>query len=86
MSKKQIWMLSIAFLLGYLFAWGTILIDRQMLIQEQEALRQELDRVRVELKLQEMVEDFGDDWQEIVIWNEKAIESPKEVLSGQVDK
>ncbi len=74
MKIKQAWKLPIAFLIGYLFAWGSIFLDRQMVIEEQEALSQELERVRLELKLREMVDEFGDDWQEIVIWNEKAIE------------
>lgn len=80
MKIKQSWKLPVIFLIGYLFAWGSILLDRQMIIEEQKALSQELERVRLELKLREMVEDFGTDWQEIVIWNEKAkLDPPKEV-------
>ncbi len=80
MRIKQSWKLPIFFLVGYLFAWGSILLDRQMIIDEQEALSQELKRVRQELKLREMVEDFGTDWQEMVIWNEETkLEPPEEV-------
>ena len=80
MKRKQAWKLPIVFLVGYLFAWGSILLDRQMIIDEQEALSQDLGRVRRELKLREVVEDFGTDWQEIVIWNEETkLEPPKEV-------
>ena len=51
-----------------------------MIIDEQEALSRELGRVRSELKLREMVEEFGTDWQEMVIWNEETkLEPPKEV-------
>ena len=79
MKRKQAWKLPIVFLVGYLFAWGSILLDRQMIIDEQEALSQDLGRVRKELKLREMVEEFGTDWQEIVIWNEETrLEPPKE--------
>ena len=81
MNKRKDWKLPIVFLIGYLFAWGMILVDRQMIIEEQEALSQELEQTNKELKLQEMVEEFGTDWQEMVIWNEEAIEpsEPKEV-------
>ncbi len=73
MRNKQSWKLPVVFLLGYLFAWGSIFLDRQMIIDEQEALSQDFKRVRQELRLREMVEDFGDAWQEMVIWNEEAI-------------
>lgn len=80
MKIKQAWKLPIVFLIGYLFAWGSILLDRQMIIDEQEALSQDLGRVRKELKLREMVDDFGEDWQEMVIWNEETkLEPPEEV-------
>lgn len=79
MKWRRGWLLPLVCLAGYLFAWGSILLDRQMIIEEQKALSRELGRVRQELKLQEMVDDFGDDWQEMVIWNEKAIAPPQEV-------
>ena len=84
-KKLRPWLLPAMWLLGYMCAWGMILLDRQMIIQEQEELRTTLERTKIEMKLREMVDDFGSDWQEIVIWNEKAIE-PEEVSSGQVDK
>ncbi len=86
MKIKQAWKLPIVFLIGYLFAWGSILLDRQMIIDEQEALRQELEQTKIEMKLREIVDDYGADWQEIVIWNEEAIESLEEVPDGQVGK
>lgn len=78
MKKKQNWILPLVFLLGYVCAWSTILVDRQMLIAEQEALSQELERTRQELKLRETMEDFEHSWQEMVIWNEEALEPLKE--------
>ena len=75
--KRQSWLLPVVFLLGYLFAWGMILVDRQMLIQEQEILNQELDRVRVELKLMTMMDDHNEDYKEQVEWNREALEAPK---------
>ncbi len=72
------WLLPIVFLAGYLFAWGTILIDRQMIIEEQSRLQDEVDRTRIELKISKMIDDYGDDWQEMVIWNEKAVEEPEQ--------
>jgi len=77
--NKQRWLLPLAFLLGFICAWGMILIDRQMIMQEQEALRKELEQTRTEMKLREMVEDFGTDWQEMVIWNDEALEPSKEM-------
>lgn len=80
MKIKQAWKLPVIFLVGYLFAWGLILVDRQMVIEEQKALSQAMNRLRQELKLREMVEEFGTDWQEIVIWDEETkLEPPKEV-------
>ncbi len=84
-EKLRPWALPLAFLLGFMVAWGMIQIDRQMVLQEQEELRDELERTRIQMKLREMVDDFGTDWQEMVIWNDNAIK-PKEVPSGPVDK
>lgn len=78
-KKLRPWLLPLMFLLGFVCAWGMILIDRQMIIDEQEELRQEIVTVRVQMKLREMVEDFGNDWQEIVIWNKEAIVVPQEI-------
>ncbi len=73
-KKLRLWLLPLMFLLGFMAAWGMILVDRQMVLQEQEELRDELKRTRTQMKLREMVDGFGTDWQEMVIWNEKAIE------------
>ena len=78
-KRNRAWLLPLVFLAGYLFAWGTVLVDRQMLIEEQKALSQELKQTRQELQLREMVEGFGTDWQQIVIWNEETkVEPPEE--------
>ena len=84
-TKRQIWILPLTFLLGFMFAWGMILIDRQMLVQEQEGLREALEEAKIERKLREVIQDFGDEMEKIVTWNQKAIE-PEEVPSGQVGK
>ena len=76
MSKKQIWILSLVFLLGYLFAWGTILIDRQMLIEEQRRLQDEVDSARIELKIMTTMDDYNEDYKEQVEWNSEALEAP----------
>jgi len=76
MSKKQIWILSLVFLLGYLFAWGTILIDRQMLIEEQRRLQDEVDSARIELKIMTTMDDYNEDYKEQVEWNREALEAP----------
>ena len=81
MNKRKAWKLPVMFLIGYLFAWGSIFVDRQMIIEEQSRLQDEVDRTRIELKITTMIDEYGDDWQEMVIWNEEAIEpsEPKEV-------
>ena len=72
-KRLRPWLLPLVFLVGYLFAWGTILVDRQMIIAEQAGLRRELKQAKKQLKLREMMLDFDDNWQQIVIWNEEAI-------------
>jgi len=79
-KRNRAWLLPLVFLAGYLFAWGNVLVDRQMIIAEQADLGRELKQVRQELKLREMVEEFGTDWQQMVIWNEETkVEPPAEV-------
>ncbi len=85
MKKGRPWLLPLVWLLGFVCAWGMILVDRQMLIQEQEELMQELWRTKRQLRVVAAAEEFGSRWQEIVDWNKKAIK-PEEVPSGQVDK
>ncbi len=84
-KKLRPWLLPLVWLLGFVCAWGMILVDRQMLIQEQEELMQELRRTKRQLRVVGAAEEFGSQWQEIVDWNKKAIK-PEEVPSGQVDK
>lgn len=78
MKKRKAWLLPLVFLLGYLFAWGTITVDRQMLIQEQEALKQKLEETKIELRITSMVDEYNEDYGEQVEWNEEAIK-PVEV-------
>ncbi len=78
-EKLRPWLLPLAWLLGFISAWGMILIDRQMLIDSQAELRQELRRTKRQLRVVGAAEEFGSQWQEIVIWNEKAIEPEEEV-------
>ena len=77
-KRNRAWLLPLVCLAGYLFAWGTILVDRQMIIAEQAELRQELRQAKQQLKLREMMQDFGTDWEQMVIWNKQAI-IPEEV-------
>ena len=76
-KRNRVWLLPLVFLAGYLFAWGTILVDRQMIIAEQAELRQELRQAKQQLKLRGMMQDFGTDWEQMVIWNEE--HKPEEV-------
>jgi len=76
-ARYRAWLLPLVFLLGYLVAWGTVLVDRQMLIQEQQELREDLQRAKQQLQVFDAADEFGARWQEIVDWNEKAIK-PKE--------
>lgn len=81
MKTKQAWKLPVVFLIGYLFAWGTIFVDRQMLIQEQGRLQEELDSTRIELKIMTMMDEHNEDYKEQVEWNREALllPEPKEV-------
>jgi len=76
-ARHRAWLLPLVFLLGYLVAWGTVLVDRQMLIQEQQELREELRWTKRRLQVFDAADEFGSRWQEIVDWNEKALK-PKE--------
>lgn len=77
MKKRQAWTLPLAFLLGYLFAWGLILIDRQMLVKEQSRLQEEVDRARIELKIRGMIEDYNEDFDSQIKWNRESMEDPE---------
>ncbi|MEE9510399.1 MAG: hypothetical protein V3V81_07895 [Candidatus Bathyarchaeia archaeon] len=79
MTKKQPWKLPIVFLSGYILAWGSILVDRQMILEEQRRLQEEIDRTRIELKVTSMIDEYNEEYTKQVEWNKKAIESPKEV-------
>lgn len=86
-KKLRPWLLPLMWLLGYLMAWGSILIDRQMIIAEQAELSRELRRTKLQLRVFDAAEEFGSRWQEIVIWNKEAVKPLlEEVPSGQVDK
>ncbi len=78
MKRRKAWLLPLVFLAGYLFAWGTILVDRQVLIEEQRRLQDEVNRARIEMKITKMIDEYGNDYEEMVIWNEEAIEPSKE--------
>lgn len=80
-ARHRAWLLPLVFLLGYLVGWANVLVDRQMLISEQVALRRELATVRVQMKLRELTDGFDYDWQQMVIWNKEAITPPKEKAS-----
>ena len=84
-KKLRPWLLPLVWLLGFICAWGMILVDRQMIIDSQAELSRELRRTKLQLRVVDAAEEFGDRWREIVIWNEEAIE-PEEVPSAQVDK
>jgi len=85
MKRKQEWKLPIVFLIGYLFAWGMILIDRQMLIQEQGRLQDEVDSARMELKITTMIDGYNEDYTDQVEWNRKALFSPEPKEVGKDD-
>ena len=78
-ARYRAWLLPIVFLLGYLFAWGMILVDRQMLVEEQRQLQDEINQARIELKITKIIDEYVDDYEEMVIWSEEAVELPEEV-------
>ena len=79
--RLRAWLLPLVFLAGYLFAWATIAVDRQMLIEEQRRLQEEVERARIEQRITGMVDEYNEDYSEQVEWNKEAIE-PKEVPNG----
>ncbi len=76
--KLRPWLLPLIWLWGFMCGWGMILIDRQMLIGSQGELSQELRRTKRQLKVVDAADEFGSQWQEIVIWNKEAIEPEEE--------
>ncbi len=78
MNWRKAWLLPLVFLLGYICAWCMILVDRHMLLEEQSRLQEEIDQVRIELKISNIIDEYGDDWQEMILWNEEAIEPLRE--------
>lgn len=75
-KKLRLWLLPLNFLLGFVCAWGMILVDRQMLIDEQAELRRELRRTKMQLRVFDVADEFKSQWDEIVIWNEEAVKPP----------
>lgn len=78
MKKRQAWLLPLVFLLGYVFAWGMILVDRQMLLEEQRRLKEEVERARIEMKITKMIDEYNENYINQVEWNKEALENPKE--------
>ena len=54
-GKLQPWLLPLMFLLGFVCAWGLIMVDRQMLIDEQRRIQEEVDSIKIELKIKGMI-------------------------------
>lgn len=79
MNKKQAWKFPLVFLAGYLFAWGTILPDRQMVIGEQRSLQKTVNRTWIVLKIPAMIYEYNKSYVEMVNWNREAIEEQKDV-------
>ena len=76
MRKRTAWWIAFGFLMGYLFAWGTISIDRHLLMESQRQLQQELDRTRQELRLTEIVLEAEYQMRRDIEWNRQAIDPP----------
>ena len=80
MKKLRPWLLPVVWLLGYMCAWGMILVDRQMIIDSQAELQEELRRTKLQLRVFDAADEFGSRWQEIVIWNKEAVKPPPEEI------
>ncbi len=74
-NKSRPWLLPLMFLLGLMCGWGMVLVDRQMLIEEQGRLQDEVDSARLELKITKMVDEYNEDYVEQVEWNEEALKN-----------
>lgn len=92
MKKMRAWLFPIVFLLGYLVAWGSILVDRQMVMDEQRELVGMLEEMKKIVVIRELIDEFGYTWDEMIHWNRKSkayerkLIPPKEAPGGQVDK
>lgn len=78
-ARVRAWLLPVVFLAGYLLGWASVLVDRQMVMEEQRRLQGEVERARIELRITSMVDEYNEDYSEQVEWNKEAIKSPKEV-------
>lgn len=76
MKYHKGWLLPLVFLAGFLSAWAMIIVDRQMLIEEQGRLQDEIDRVRIEQKVMKMIDEYNEDSLDLVEWNKEAMEEP----------
>jgi len=85
-ARRRAWLLPLVFLAGYIAAWGSIAVDRQMLVAEQRVLMDEIKSTKQQLQLYDQMQDFGDDWREIIIWNKEAVQPPEEEKNGKVGK
>lgn len=68
-EKAKAWVLPLVFLAGYMVAWGSIVVDRQMVIAEQRELKQDLERMQRQLQLAEMMQELEFTVKEITMWN-----------------
>ena len=85
MKERIAWWIAVGFLIGYLFAWGTISIDRHLILESQKALQQEItnaslevNRLREELRLKEIIEEAEFEMQKAIKWNREALEQPQQ--------
>jgi len=76
--RLRAWLLPLVFLAGYLVGWANVLVDRQMLIEEQRRLKEEIEHARIELRITKMVDKYNEDYREQVEWNKEAIEPVEE--------
>lgn len=83
-KKNQNWILPLLFLLGYIVAWGTILVDRQMVIEAQRQLKEETKQTRQELQIKKFMKEYNQEYFNAIDWNRYHIlQKPEEELSGE---
>ena len=80
MKEKTAWWIACGFLIGYLFAWGTIAVDRYLIIESQRQLRQELAQMRQELRLIEIVDEAEYQMRKAIEWNRLTLKEPLEEI------
>lgn len=80
MKEKTAWLIACGFIIGYLFAWGAISLDRHLILESQRDLQQKLNQTRQELRLKEIVDEAEYQMKKAMEWNRQTLKEPLEEI------